>query len=280
MLEELIDEYLQELQITGKSAKTVEAYRYHLAKFARFCKENEYDYRQMNGKESRAFRNWLVELGLKPASVNAITAATKSFYDFLVEEEHVKGNPIISRRLRVAEEKGLPSFLTEAEEEKVLAYMESLPYHVSLAFRTMLATGLRVSEAANLKPEEVLARQGGVFLRVKHGKGDKGRLVPVIDADVARELLAFAKEKEQGENLFGVTSGTLKWYAQEVRDATGVDFHSHRLRHTFATRLLAQGVPIDVVQEVLGHSNINTTRKYAKTAPEKVFQLAAKIEEA
>jgi site-specific recombinase XerD len=39
-------------------------------------------------------------------------------------------------------------------------------------------------------------------------------------------------------------------------------------------------VPIDVVQEVLGHSNINTTRKYAKTAPEKVFQLAAKIEEA
>lgn len=279
MLEELIDEYLQELQITGRSAKTVEAYRYHLAKFARFCKENAYNYKQMNGKESRAFRNWLVELGLKPASVNAITAATKSFYDFLVEEEHVKGNPIISRRLRVAEEKGLPSFLTEAEEEKVLAYMESLPYHVSLAFRTMLATGLRVSEAANLKPEEVLARQGGVFLRVKHGKGDKGRLVPVIDADVARELLAFAKEKEQGENLFGVTSGTLKWYAQEVRDATGVDFHSHRLRHTFATRLLAQGVPIDVVQEVLGHSNINTTRKYAKTAPEKIFQLAAKLDE-
>ena len=59
-----------------------------------------------------------------------------------------------------------------------------------------------------------------------------------------------------------------------------MDFYSHRLRHTFATRLLAQGVPIDVVQEVLGHSNINTTRKYAKTAPEKVFQLAAKIEEA
>jgi len=232
----------------------------------------------VNGKESRAFRNWLVSQGLKPASVNAAISAVKSFYDFLIEEEEVKGNPIISRRLRVAEEKGLPSFLTEAEEEKVLAYMESLPYHVGLAFRTMLATGLRVSEAANLKPEDVLAQQGGVFIRVKHGKGNKERLAPVIDADVARELIAFAQTKQPGDNLFGVQAGTFKWHAHEIQEATGVDFHSHRLRHTFATRLLAQGVPIDVVQEVLGHSNINTTRKYAKTAPEKVFQLAAKIE--
>ena len=41
MLEELIGKYLQELQITGKSPRTVESYGYHLAKFARFCKENE-----------------------------------------------------------------------------------------------------------------------------------------------------------------------------------------------------------------------------------------------
>lgn len=278
MLEGLIKDFLLELQAIGRSTKTVEAYKYHLEKFARFCEESGCDFRTINGKESRAFRNWLVELGLKPASINAIIAATKSFYDFLAEEEVVKGNPIISRRLRVAEERGLPGFLTKAEEKKVLAHLANLPYHIGLAFKTMLVSGLRVSEAAALKTEDVLVQQGGVFLAVKHGKGDKGRLVPVTNRDVARELLAFAQKKAQGDKLFGVTDSTLKWYAQAIRQATGVDFHSHRCRHTLATRLLAQGVPIDVVQMVLGHQNINTTRRYAKTAPEKLCRLAAKVE--
>ncbi|HRT81600.1 MAG TPA: tyrosine-type recombinase/integrase [Oscillospiraceae bacterium] len=278
MLEGLIKDFLLELQAIGRSTKTVEAYKYHLEKFARFCEESGCDFRTINGKESRAFRNWLVELGLKPASINAIIAATKSFYDFLAEEEVVKGNPIISRRLRVAEERGLPGFLTKAEEKKVLAHLANLPCHIGLAFKTMLVSGLRVSEAAALKTEDVLVQQGGVFLAVKHGKGDKGRLVPVTNRDVARELLTFAQKKAQGDKLFGVTDSTLKWYAQAIRQATGVDFHSHRCRHTLATRLLAQGVPIDVVQMVLGHQNINTTRRYAKTAPEKLCRLAAKVE--
>jgi len=277
MIDTLIAEYLQELKLTGKSTKTVEAYGFHLEKFARFCKENGFDHRQVNGKESRRFRNWLAEQGLKPRSINAIISAVKSFYDFLVEEGEVKGNPIISKRLRVAEEKGLPGFLTEEEEERLLAHLGELPYHVSLAFRTMLACGLRVSEATNLKPENVLLQQGGLFLLVKHGKGNKERIVPVTEAKVAEELLVFIQTKEPGERLFGITDSTLKWHARNIRKATGIDFHSHRLRHTLATRLLAQGTPIDVVQEVLGHENINTTRRYAKTAPERLFQLAAKV---
>jgi site-specific recombinase XerD len=57
-----------------------------------------------------------------------------------------------------------------------------------------------------------------------------------------------------------------------------VHFHSHRLRHTLATRLLAKGIPIDVVQKVLGHESISTTRRYAETLPEKVKELAATVE--
>jgi len=134
-----------------------------------------------------------------------------------------------------------------------------------------------VSEATNLKPENVLLQQGGLFLLVKHGKGNKERIVPVTEAKVAEELLVFIQTKEPGERLFGITDSTLKWHARNIRKATGIDFHSHRLRHNLATRLLAQGTPIDVVQEVLGHENINTTRRYAKTAPERLFQLAAKV---
>lgn len=277
MLRKLIADYLTELKLSGKSINTVEAYGYHLERFAVWCEENGIDFRQVNGKESKAFRNHLVERGLAPKTVNTILGAVKSFYDFCCEEGVVKGNPLIMKRLRVAEEKRQPDFLTEAEANRVLASLAKLPGHVNLAFRTMLAAGLRVSEAANLKPQDVILERGMVFLHVRHGKGDKERMAPVTDATVAKELLELAAAREGQPTLFGVTAGTLKVHAHNVKKATGIDFHAHRMRHTLATRLLAQGTPIDVVQKVLGHADISTTRRYAETMPEALFRVAASV---
>ena len=102
-LEEAIKAFLKDLKLSGKSKKTLEAYYFHLEKLASFCKERGLDYRVFNGKESKTFRNWLAEKGLSPSSINAILSACKSFYDFLLEEELVKGNPFMSRKLRVKE---------------------------------------------------------------------------------------------------------------------------------------------------------------------------------
>ncbi len=102
-------------------------------------------------------------------------------------------------------------------------------------------------------------------------------MAPVTQAEVARELLGQAQRREGEETLFGVAAGTLKVHARNLRSETGVDFHSHRCRHTLATRLLAQGTPLDVVQEVLGHASIATTRRYAAPMPEAVAKVAAKI---
>jgi len=280
MLRERIQEYLRELRALGRSPYTVVNYEKHLAKFASFCEENGIDFRQVNGKESRAFRNRLVEEGLAPKTVNTILGAVRSFYDFLCETGEVKGNPWIMRRLRVKEERRQPDFLTEAELEKVMAAVQRLPYHVGLAFRVMLAAGLRVSEAASLSPEDVRLVEGErVFLRVRHGKGGKERQAPVTDPGVAKEILAVARERAGLPSLFGISAGTLKVYAHQIKKETGISFHCHRLRHTLATRLLNQGFPIDVVQKVLGHADISTTRRYAETLPEAVLRVAAKVAE-
>jgi len=275
-LPELVRAFLKDLELSGKSKRTLEAYSFHLDKFVAFCREKRLDYWLINGKESKAFRNWLAEKGLSPASVNAILSAVKSFYDFLLDEGLVRGNPFVSKKLRVKEPDKKPAFLTEEELKRVKEAMERLPRHIQLAFETMLWTGLRVSEVASLTGEDVIIEDGKVFLKVRSGKGQKERLVPVIDKDLAKELLSLSRERGKG-SLFGVTDGTLKDYAYKVKKASGVNFHSHRLRHTFATRLLAKGVSIDVVQKVLGHASINTTRRYAETLPEKVKELAVNI---
>jgi len=275
-LREAIRVFLKDLGLSGKSRKTLEAYYFHLGKFLSFCEERELDYRLVNGKESKAFRNWLAEMGLSSASVNAVLSACKSFYDFLLDEGLVKGNPFVSRKLRVKEPDKKPAFLTEEELERVREVMKSLPRHIQLAFETMLWTGLRVSEVASLTGEDVIEEEGKVFLKVRSGKGQKERLVPVMNKEIAWELWRLSKKKRE-EPLFGVKAGTLKDYAYKVKKASGVNFHSHRLRHTLATRLLAKGVAIDVVQKVLGHASINTTRRYAETLPERVRELAVEV---
>jgi site-specific recombinase XerD len=275
-LREAVRAFLKDLELSGKSKKTLEAYSFHLDKFLAFCEERALDYWLINGKESKAFRNWLAEMGLSPASVNAVLSACKSFYDFLLDEGLVKGNPFVSRKLRVKEPERKPAFLTEEELKKVNEAMERLPKHVRLAFKTMLWTGLRVSEVASLTGEDVIEEEGKVFLRVKEGKGQKERLVPVMDKEIAIELLKLSKAKGKA-SLFGVSDGTLKDYAYKVKRASGVNFHSHRLRHTLATKLLAKGISIDVVQRILGHASINTTRRYAETLPDAIKELAVNI---
>jgi site-specific recombinase XerD len=276
-LEEMIKGFIRDIELGGKSKKTLEAYSFHLDKFRAFCEERGIDYRAVNGRESKAFRNWLAEKNLSPASINAILAACKSFYDFLLDEELVKGNPFANPKLRVKEPDKKPDFLTEEELGRVEEAMKKLPSHIRLAFETMLWTGLRVSEVAGLTGEDVIRVNGKLFLRVRSGKGSKERIVPVLDADLAKELLRLSKDRGKGL-LFGVTDGTLKDYAHKIKKASGVHFHSHRLRHTLATRLLAKGIPIDVVQKVLGHESISTTRRYAETLPEKIKELAAMVE--
>jgi site-specific recombinase XerD len=276
-MKDTIDRFLKDLELSGKSKKTLEAYSFHLDKFRVFCEERRLDYRMINGRETKSFRNWLAEKNLSPASINAILSACKSFYDFLLDEELVKGNPFANPKLRVKEPDRKPDFLTEEELEKVEKAMRKLPSHIRLAFETMLWTGLRVSEVSSLTGEDVIKENAKLFLRVRSGKGSKERIVPVLDADLAKDLLRLSKDRGKGL-LFGVTDGTLKDYAHKIKKASGVHFHSHRLRHTLATKLLAKGIPIDIVQKVLGHESISTTRRYAETLPEKIKELAARVE--
>jgi site-specific recombinase XerD len=272
-MEKLIESYLQDLRNGGKSPYTVINYRKHLQLWAAWMRENGHDFRGINGKETRAFRDCLVAKEYAPKTVNTILGAARSFYDFLIEAGEVRGNPWVMKRLRVQEERRKPDFLPDQELERVLEQIKTLPEHIGLAFRAMLAAGLRVSEAANLTASDVIVQNGAVFLHVRHGKNNKERYAPVTDPQVARELIARAGQA-QGR-LFGVTGGTLKVYAHRIKRETGIDFHAHRLRHTLATRLLNRGVPLDVVQLALGHEDISTTRRYAATLPEALFRIAA-----
>lgn len=277
VLREKIDEYLNDLQIGGSAPATVRAYKYNLEAFVLWCEQNHMEFTKLTPKKIRLFRNYLVSKRLSASTINMIIYTTRSFYDYLVEEEIVPGNPVIAKRLVVSPERRKPDFLTDEELRKVLESLETKPPKIRLLFKTMLASGLRTGEVANLQVRDVVVQNSRVLLRVRRGKGGKERFAPVTDQETANELLSFREGRPPSEWLFGFATRTIQCYSEQIKAETGIDFHPHRLRHTLATNLLAQGVPLDQVQEVLGHENISTTRIYAQTLPVSFFRLAAKV---
>lgn len=273
-----VQEFLKDLEYRNKSPNTIRAYRKHLKKFLKWADKNDIDVLKMSFKEAREFRNDLCDEGTAPASINAILSVVNSFFNFLCEEEKMSANPMLPRKLRVPEPERGPDYMDDRELSVLFTYMKNnFPEHVVLAFRTMLDTGLRVSEAASLKPEDVVVLQGKVFLKVEHGKGNRKRTAPVMNLSLAKDLIVKSRQEKGKPSLFGVKGETLRFYAFTAKKNTGIDFHSHRLRHTAATKMLSKGISIDVVQTVLGHSDIRMTRRYASTLPESLFKIAADI---
>jgi site-specific recombinase XerD len=270
-----VRDFLDEIRYT-KAESTVHVYEEHLRKFFRWLETQDIELDEVGFRDIRLFRNALCDEGLAPRSVNAILAAVRTFFSFLKEEGVVEENPVRYSKLSLKEPELPPDYMSDEEIEMVFSYMrENFPENVVAAFETQLATGLRISEVTSLKKEDLVVLQGGLFLKVEKGKGNKKRTVPVQDPAVARKILSL---KGKNGTLFGVKPQTLQVYAFYASKATGIDFRTHRLRHTAATRMLAKGTSIDVVQVILGHSNINMTRRYACTLPETLFKLAARID--
>jgi len=279
MLDVLIEEYLVELQMKGCVKKTIRRSRNHLNRFKDFLNRSNLYYLTITARNIKSFRNELIGRDLKPKTVNGMLSAVKCFYDFLVAEQYVNAHPIVLKRLRIKEGQRLPAFMTDEELEILYNWITGIPRHISLGIRMMLATGLRVGELTAMTPKDlIMLNNGGYVVRVRHGKGDKERYVPVMDAEVLQDLIDFIGSKKDDQPVFRVTAAAFIHWARKCRLDTGMHFHCHRCRHTVGTRLLQKGVSIDKVQDVLGHENISTTRHYARTAPEAILELAAKVD--
>jgi site-specific recombinase XerD len=141
--------------------------------------------------------------------------------------------------------------------------------------------GLRLSEALALYPKDIDGQAG--TLRVLHGKGDRARTVGVEPGalaivarwqDVRRKLNIGPRAR-----LFCTLAGHplktayVRALLPRLARKAGIEkrVHAHGLRHTHASELAAEGIPMNVVQAVLGHSNLSTTSRYlAHVAPQQV----------
>jgi site-specific recombinase XerD len=133
---------------------------------------------------------------------------------------------------------------------------------------TIYASGLRVSEAANLKVSDIDSNNMQIFINQGKGKKDRYALLSTSNLDILREYWKQYQPKTflfQGANKERpITVRTIQKVFEASKEKAGVkkDASVHTLRHSFATHLLEAGTDICYIQKLLGHTSINTTTIY------------------
>jgi integrase/recombinase XerD len=275
-LSELIDGFLAHLKAErGLSINTVQAYGQDLAKFAAFA-EHEGD-GQVEDISLALVSAWMSELseqGLGARSAKRHLSALRGLMRFVVNEGELESDPT---SLVSAPKTGrrLPRPLTF---EQVVSLIEQPDVATprGLRDRAMLslcyAAGLRVSELIRLTHGDIDRQRG---LVAAFGKGKKRRLVP-LGALTLAHLDAYLATPQLSPNPDGLVFPgrrgrpyTRQMFWKLVRASAltaGIPgaVHPHRLRHSFATHLLAGGADLRSVQTLLGHSDISTTEVYTQ----------------
>lgn len=210
--------------------------------------------------------------GQAPLTVRRKLTALSSFYGFLQDTGQATLNPARGVPLPKVSQ-ALPACLTE-EQTRVLLEAAHTPWHRAMV-ALLLFAGLRRSEVASITLDDLdlPAQPGETGQLIVRGKGAKQRVVPLMSivVETIREYLACRPHagsgclfvsRVGGRPIHGrVVGRMLKRVLEEAKlDDEGVT--PHRLRHTFATQLIRNGVDVRTVQELLGHADLQTTARY------------------
>ena len=287
----LVDAYLDHLRVErGLAANTLEAYGRDLALFAEFAQEaldkRGGELQELDAGDVASFMVWLSKRGLSARSAGRTLSAVRGLSKFLRRERvtetdatELVDSPKLARKL--------PVFLTIPEVDALLAAPDARKrrgLRDAAMITLMYAAGLRVTELCTLKLGDVDLARGVV---APLGKGGKRRLVPI--ADFAGKLVRRYVEEVRGRDLgrgdvlFLSPRGgpltrqgfwkILRQYLLKAGIAKKIS--PHKLRHSFATHLVARGADLRAVQTMLGHANIATTEIYTHIAKEHVREAHA-----
>ncbi|MDQ3689254.1 MAG: tyrosine recombinase XerC [Chloroflexota bacterium] len=276
--------FLASLEARNASPGTVTEYRRHATEFFAFLGKRGVDWRSPDRTEVRAYLSFLADRGLALTSVAGRLAAVRSFYRHALRNGRIHTDPLAGVRAPRRPSR-LPRVLSVDEAEELVTAPRRFPSRDDALARRdgamlelLYATGMRISELAGLTIDRIdLQRRR---LRVV-GKGNKERelLFGAPAADALRSYLGTARpllvarapgEGNGGGALFLNANGAPlstrgarlvigRWVL-----AVGAPSRTspHTLRHSFATHLLEGGADLRVVQELLGHVNLQTTQIY------------------
>ena len=267
--------YDYSLYMRGRRPATIRRYRQAINLYSRLAEVSEIE--QVTEENVRQFffngrtkRNW------KPNSFICFYHSLLVFFKWCLNEKYLTKNPVDDLEIPKVE-KRLPACLTKQDAFKLIEVVYNYPYDYKYLryrnhaiFSTFIFSGLRKKELLKLKYTDVDLENLSIF--VNQGKGGKDRIIPICSA-LAQSLKRYLDERKRLNKTCpeffaslnrncGFTDIGLRRLVFKIREASGIKFTVHKLRHTFATLMLEGGCDIFSLSKMMGHSDIKTTTIY------------------
>jgi integrase len=213
------------------------------------------------------FHKTLSELGKRgkrgsPIRANRVIAVARKMFNFAIEQQWRPDNPAVG--IKPNRETKRERYLTPGELARLTRALDAYR-HQDFAdiFRLALLTGCRVGEAVKARWSEFSDDLATWTKPASHTKQQRSHHIPLNSA--AQGLLARISRTSQGETVFRpVDYGRLRRHWASICRAADIrNLRIHDLRHSYASTLINQGVPLPTIGKLLGHSSVSTTERYS-----------------
>ena len=286
MKNEVNDFILEMKGVKNLSNKTCLAYSYDINKFIEFVGNK---YKHIKEQDFLDYISYLnLTLKLKDCSIKRKIVSIKQFYAFLYSKRIIKNNTIKLTVVKFKQKHRIPKILYIDEVKKLLdvMYLEANTstsnYKKFESIRNiailelLVCTGIRISEASTLCIKDISISEKTIVI---HGKGNKERLV-YFDARTKIHLQNYLDGRTDGNPALFVSLkapfdrlmiGGVETRLRELGKRLNIPkVHPHKFRRTLATTAIDKGMPIEQVQQLLGHQKIDTTMHYAMVKQQNV----------
>jgi len=245
------------------------------------------DLGEMERIDLEAFLEHEQDRGLRISTVRTRLACIIAFLHFLMEQDIVPGS-LLKRGIKLKLPEVLPRAMNPTDVRKLLCVIEDIRDRA--LFLLLLRTGMRIGEALSLRLNDLDIKGRKVHL-FEGEKNSMGRVVYLSDDALFALKLWLRRRNKNNEYVFyGQSNGQLCYSSGRGRfikylKKAGLEqkgYTVHCLRHTFASELLNAGMRLECLQQLLGHQDIEVTRRYARltdrTREEEYFRAMAVIE--
>ena len=276
----------------GLAVNTRISYKNDILQFLVFLEKNKKKINEITPIDIEKFTSKFTTQGLEKSTISRKMSALSHFFIFLLEENIIKSNPIHELDLP-KQIKKLPKILSVDQVEKLIKSSREDQSVNGIRLNTMIeilyATGIRISELVEMKLSATYAEKN--FLLIQ-GKGNKERLVPIsentedkikdylkirnefINNDTDSKWLFPSKQSSKGHITRQRFNQLLQTLCERV-NLNNIRISPHKLRHAFATHLLANGVDLRSLQQMLGHADISTTQIYTHVLKDRLKKLVS-----
>jgi site-specific recombinase XerD len=290
-LKELFDEYINQCQYTTRlRPETIKSYKAVFKHFAATMPEvntaqlltvermNEF-FKRIQERERVVGRN-TKQKGLKISTIHTYGSKLRAFFEWLIGKKLLEENPIKKIKLPRPEYTD-QRFLRKNEIEKIIAAIITHPLNPLTLKRdtamlyVLLFCGLRAGEFISLQVRDIDMTRQKLTVRAETSKSKKLRVLPIhplLLLHMQEYINERKKRNYKTEYLWvssngdtGLTRHGLKHWVEKLKKQSGVEFHLHRFRHTFACNLANGGASFPKIQKLLGHTDPKMTFRYLRS---------------